>query len=84
MKVTIVTNFKVLLKHIKKYFGSLFQDCLEIETLSFDLDELNQEIDADVLLISLYSIYVEIKKHIREDAKVIILGTTITNEQYKK
>jgi len=27
---------------------------------------------------------VEIKKHIREDAKVIILGTTITNEQYKK
>ncbi len=84
MKVTIVTNFKSVAEAHKEVLGSLFQDCLEIETLSFDLDELNQEIDADVLLISLYSIYVEIKKHIREDAKVIILGTTITNEQYKK
>ena len=83
-KVTIITNFLTVAKLHKKVLKNLFLDEITVDTYSYDNDRINHVIETDVLLISLYSIYVEIKKYIPENAKVIILGTTITQEQYKE
>lgn len=83
-KITIVTNYKSVAEHHKEALETLFLDGVAVSTLSFDFDEINSYIDADVLLISLYSIYVEIKKYVSENTKVVILGTTITESQYQK
>jgi len=82
-KIAVVTNYKDVAEYHKSVLEMLFRDEILVTTYSFDLDIISQKIDADVVLISLYSIYVEIKRFIREDAKIIILGTTITEEQFQ-
>ncbi|WML37169.1 sigma 54-interacting transcriptional regulator [Clostridium sp. OS1-26] len=83
-KIAVITNFSTVAELHKKVLKNLFLDVITVDTYSFDNDPINHIIDADVLLISLYSIYVEIKKYIPANAKVIILTTTITQEQYEK
>lgn len=83
-KIAVVTNFSTVAKLHKKVLKDLFLDMITVDTYSFDNDPITHIIEADVLLISLYSIYVEIKKYIPANAKVIILATTITQEQYEK
>lgn len=83
-KIAVVTNFSTVAKLHKKVLKDLFLDLITVDTYSFDNDPITHIIEADVLLISLYSIYVEIKKYIPANAKVIILATTITQEQYEK
>lgn len=83
-KIAIVTNFLSVAKLHEKTLKSLFLDHVAIDAYSYDHDRINHVIEADVFLISLYSIYVEIKKYIPENAKVIILSTTITEDQYEK
>lgn len=83
-KIAIITNFFTVAKLHEKVLKNLFLDKITVDTYSYDNDRINHVIKADVLLISLYSIYVEIKKYIPANTKVIILGTTITQEQYEK
>ncbi|SFI00934.1 Transcriptional regulator containing PAS, AAA-type ATPase, and DNA-binding Fis domains [Tindallia magadiensis] len=82
-KVTIITNFRGVAEHHKMILQQLFP-LVEISALGFDKDVIRKKIDADVLLISLYSIYVEIKEKIPLKAKVIVLSTTLTKEQRNK
>lgn len=83
-RIAVVTNFLSVAKLHKKTLESLFLDDIIVDTYSYDNDRINHVIEADVFLISLYSIYVEIKKYIPKDSNVIILSTTITEEQYQK
>lgn len=83
-KIAVITNFSTVAELHKKVLKDLFLDVINVDTYSFDNDPITNIIEADVLLISLYSIYVEIKKYIPANAKVIILATTITQEQYEK
>jgi transcriptional regulator with PAS, ATPase and Fis domain len=83
-KIAVITNFSTVAELHKKVLKDLFLDVINVDTYSFDNDPITHIIEADVLLISLYSIYVEIKKYIPANAKVIILATTITQEQYEK
>lgn len=79
-KVTIITNFRGVAEFHKSVLHHLFPG-ISIVALGFDKDRISKKIDADVLLISLYSIYVEIKELIPLHTKVMILTTTLTKEQ---
>lgn len=85
-KVAIITIFASVAEYHKKVLNELFDDAIEIEIFSHDDGSLRRNmcrlIEADVVLTTLYSIYVDVKKHINKDARVILIGTTITQKQY--
>lgn len=83
-RIAIITNFFTVAKLHEKTIAALFGKEIAVNTYSYDNDTINHLIEADVFLISLYSIYVEIKKYIPVNARVIIIGTTITKKQYEK
>lgn len=83
-KIVVITNFmSVALLH-QSVLSYLFQDGVEITCFAFDQDKIDSEIDADVLLISIYPIYVNIKDFVRITTKVIILSSTISEEQFMR
>lgn len=82
-KVIVITNFQKVAQFHKQVLEELFQDEIEVQTYSYDVRYIDFDIEADIYLISLYSIYVEVKKYINPKAKVIIIGTTIDENQYK-
>lgn len=82
-KIVVITNFISVAQKHAEVLESLF-DCVEVKVMAFDRDTINEEIDADVVLISIYPIYLAIKDFIRDNSKVIILGTTISKMQYER
>ncbi len=83
-KIAIITNLFGVSKLHEKVLKDLFQEKIKIQTYSYDIDIIKDVINADVFVISLYSIYLNIKKYIPMNAKVVILSTTITVEQYDR
>ncbi|MGX4601248.1 sigma-54 interaction domain-containing protein [Faecalimicrobium sp. JNUCC 81] len=83
-KVVVITNFDKVANFHKDVLEYLFEGKIEVETYSYDKGYIDFEIEADLYLISIYSIYVEVKKYINPRGKVIIIGTTINEKQYEK
>ncbi|MCT4621713.1 MAG: sigma 54-interacting transcriptional regulator [Marinisporobacter sp.] len=83
-KVVIITFFKSVAKLHSEHLKKLFGKDIEIACYSYDMDHITEIINADVVVVSLYSIYVAVKKYISPKAKVVILSSTITKDQYKK
>lgn len=63
--------------------NNLFGNHVEIKTFLYDKININQTIDADLILNSIPSLYPTIK-NISKKAKVLTPGTTITNASYEQ
>lgn len=83
-KVAIIANFAYESELYEKTLKSLFQEKIDICTYSSDMDIVDKKIEADVILISLYTTYLELKKYIHKDTAIIISNTTITLNQYEE
>lgn len=81
-KIVVITNFmSVALQH-KAVLEALFEQHVEVSCYALDQDKIDSEIDADLLLISIYPIYVNIKDFVQATTKVIVLGSTLTETQF--
>jgi len=83
-KVAVITFWSGVVKKHYEQLKKLFGEKVEIKCYSFDVDNINEDIDADLVLISLYSIYIAVKKYISNKSQVVIINPTITEEQYNQ
>ncbi|MGL6105759.1 sigma-54 interaction domain-containing protein [Romboutsia sp.] len=83
-KIVIITLWSDVANTHSKQIKNLFEEKVEIKNYSYDVDNIDMPIEADLVVVSLYSIYIGIKKYISDTTKVVILNPTITIEQYNK
>jgi len=83
-KVAVVTFWAGVVKKHCEQLEKLFGEKVEIVSYSFDEGNIDRVIDADLVLISLYSIYIAVKKYIPNKSQVVIISPTITVEQYNQ
>ena len=83
-KIVIITFWSGVAHLHSRQIKNLFEEKVEIKTYSYDVDNINMTIEADLVVVSLYSIYVGIKKYISDTTQVVILNPTITIDQYNK
>ncbi|MCT4631677.1 MAG: sigma 54-interacting transcriptional regulator [Firmicutes bacterium] len=83
-KVAVITFWGSVAEHHCQQLENLFQGEIELEAYSFDSGNINQDIDADVVVISMYSTYVAVKKYLSKDSKIVIITPTITVEQFER
>lgn len=83
-KIAVITFWGGVARNHCKQLNSLFKGAVELEEYSFDRDNINHNIDADVVVISMYSTYVAVKKYLSKDSKIVIITPTITSEQFER
>ena len=83
-KVAIVTFWSFVAQGHAKQLREVLGDEVSILCYSFDSYEFKEVIDADLVVFSLFSIYLGIKKYISSRAKVVIVTLTLNNAQYQK
>lgn len=83
-KAAIITFWSHVAQQHCRQLEALFGDKLEITAYSYDVDNINSTIDADIIIISLYSIYIATKKYIPDTSQIVIINPTITVEQYDR
>ncbi|KUO74949.1 MAG: hypothetical protein APF77_06210 [Clostridia bacterium BRH_c25] len=83
-KAAIITFWSHVAQQHCQQLESLFGDRLEIMSYSYDVDNINSTINADIFILSLYSIYIAAKKYIPNTSQIVIINPTITMEQYDK
>lgn len=80
-KVAVITFWSFVAQGHAKQLRELLGDDVEISCFSFDVHEIKEMMDADVVVISLYSIYIAIKKYIPSTTKVVIVNLTLNTRQ---
>jgi len=83
-KIAIITFWSFVAQGHAHQLKALLGDEVEIKCYAFDAHEFSETIDADVVVISLYSIYIGIKKYIASTTKVVIVSLTLNADQYHK
>lgn len=81
-RIVIISNFQSVSESHKSVLEKLFHSEFEIIPMSFEAHVFKAPIDADLLVISLYSIYIGIQEYVQKTTKVIVLSTTISEKQY--
>jgi sigma-54 dependent transcriptional regulator, acetoin dehydrogenase operon transcriptional activator AcoR len=84
MKIALITAFSCVAKVHQQTLERLFGQEIELQRYSYDNGNISERIEADVYLISIYQIYLNVRKCIPENAKTIIINNTITEEQYQQ
>lgn len=83
-KVVVITFWSSVAKRHCQQLKELFGEKIEVKSYSFDVDNIDSIIDADLVAISFHSIYVTVKKYIPNKSQVVIINPTITVDQYNQ
>ncbi len=83
-KVALITAFASVAEVHRRTLESLFRGSIDLRCHSYDVVNINSPIEADLFVISIYQIYLNIRQFIPKDAKVIIISNTLTEEQYRR
>lgn len=83
-RVAIVTYYSSIVgEFYRQQLNFLFDDMLQIDTYSFANDSL-REIEADLILVSHYDMYLECKKYIKNSSDVVTISVTILKETLER
>jgi len=81
-RIAVITFLhEVALQH-KDQIEMLFGDSVEISIHAFDRNPVEEWIEADMAIISIYPAYVAVEQYLAKQTHVVIVNTTITCEQY--
>ncbi len=83
-KVALITAFTCVAEVHRQTLKRLFREEIELHCYSYEDGDILGLIEADVFVISIYQIYLNVRKAIPADAKTIIINNTITEEQYRQ
>jgi transcriptional regulator with PAS, ATPase and Fis domain len=83
-KVALITAFSSVAEVHRRTLEALFRGTIELKCYSYDVVNINSPIEADLFVISIYQIYLNLKPFIPPDAKAIIISNTLTEEQYQR
>lgn len=79
-KITVVTFSSEVASFYCEQLEILFKGYVDIEKYSLDNNLIIETIDADIALISTYSIYGVVKKYVKESCEIITPDITITKK----
>ena len=82
-KVALITAFNSVARVHHRTLEELFRGTIELRCYSYDLGNITGPIDADLVVISIHPIYLNVRQYIPRDAKVIIINNTLTETQYR-
>lgn len=83
-RIAVITFLhEVAIQH-KEQMASLFGDAVDISVYAFDRNPVDGRIDADLVIISIYPVYIAVEQFLDKRTQVVIISTTITCEQYEK
>ena len=82
-KVALITAFSSVAGVHRRTLEMLFRGAIDLQCYSYDLVNITGPIDADLFLISIHQIYLNVKQFIPRDAKTIIISNTIEEAQYQ-
>jgi len=82
-KVALITAFTSVAEVHRRTLEQLFRGAIDLRCYSYDLVNITAPIDADLVLISIYQIYLNVKQYIPKDAKTIIISNTLDEGQYQ-
>jgi transcriptional regulator with PAS, ATPase and Fis domain len=80
----LITSFSGVADVHAANLKALFGREIELICHSFDLGNIDRRLDADLFVFSIYPIYLNVKPWLPRNAKTVIMGNTITNEQYQR
>jgi transcriptional regulator with PAS, ATPase and Fis domain len=83
-KVALITAFSCVAEVHRKTLAALFGDAIDLSWHSYDVTNINSPLDADLFVISIHQIYLNLRQYLPPDAKAIIISNTVTNEQYRR
>jgi len=83
-KIALITAFSCVAEIHRCTLERLFGDEILLRRYSYDDGTIAGPIEADVFVISIYQIYLNVRQFIPDDAKTIIINNTITEEQYHR
>ncbi|MDR3669362.1 MAG: sigma 54-interacting transcriptional regulator [Holophaga sp.] len=83
-KVALITAFSKVAEVHRQTLEALFRGAIELRCYSYDVANITGPIDADLFLISIYQIYLNLRPFIAKNAKAIIISNTLTEEQYQR
>ncbi|SDE36684.1 sigma-54 interaction domain-containing protein [Sporomusa acidovorans] len=83
-RVAIVTYYSSIVgEFYRQQLNFLFDNMLQIDTYSFANDSL-REIEADLILVSHYDMYLECKKYIKNNSDIVMISITILKEALER
>ncbi len=82
--VAVITAFSYVAELHRLTLTRLFGDAIRLKCYSYEEGNLNGPIDADVVIVSIYHIYLNVRQFIPARAKTVIISNTITDEQYQQ
>jgi transcriptional regulator with PAS, ATPase and Fis domain len=80
----LITSFAGVAEMHAANLKALFGAEIDLVCHSYDLGNIDIKLEADLFVISIYPIYLLVKSWLPHDAKTVIMGNTITNEQYER
>jgi transcriptional regulator with PAS, ATPase and Fis domain len=80
----LITAFASVAEVHRTTLESLFQGAIELTCYSYDVANITSHLEADLFIVSIHPIYLNLKQYLPPDAKAIIISNTITNEQYQR
>jgi len=83
-KVALITAFASVAEVHRRTLEALFRGTIDLQCYSYDMVNINSPIEADVFVVSIYQIYLNLKQFIPAHAKAIIISNTLTEEQYQR
>jgi len=78
--LAVVTNHSYSIEIYHHFLKPLFSDRIEIKKYPLDVISLENGIDADLILLSSFTLYREIKRHVLNDAEIIIADHTLMKQ----
>ncbi|MFT5873292.1 MAG: transcriptional regulator with PAS, ATPase and Fis domain [Clostridium sp.] len=83
-RVAVVSHCKCTSERYGVLIKSLFDKYIEVEIYNLEDGSLEEGVNADLILISSFTIFQEVKKYVRNNAEIIILNYTITKKGFNK
>ena len=83
-KIVLITAFSCVAAVHRRTLERLFGDAIELKQYSYDVGAIAEPLEADLFLISIYQIYLNVRQFLPPGAKTIIINNTLTEEQYRK
>jgi transcriptional regulator with PAS, ATPase and Fis domain len=83
-KVALVTAFASVAELHRRTLENLFRGAIDLRCYSYDVVNITSPLDADLFVISIHPIYLNLKPYIPVDAKAIIISNTLTNDQFRR
>lgn len=83
-QIAVISNLKCTAEFYCKIIKSLLGKYVDVEEYNLENERIKQGLNVDLILISSFTIFQEVKKYVKNNAEIIILNYTMTKKGFDK